>query len=182
MEPLFCLCAKRVVSFVFVWRPSLAMLCYMGGDVGHLWVYVWRWSACLDEVSWWDRQKTVALENLRNEVRSDPSLHRDCVTAHTPLREVAFWQRTMASFLTWSSWLLIQRTKNFKGETGLVCITSIAYVFSLNSLCKKDKVQMETIEGFANFVYFVDVWVREQAQYRACEHAQRTKNALNRHR
>ena len=36
VETLFCLCAKRVVSFVFVWPPSLAMLCYMGGDVGHV--------------------------------------------------------------------------------------------------------------------------------------------------
>ena len=51
----------------------------------------------------------VSLEDLRNEMRPDPvpALATQC--KKIPLREVAFWQQTMASFLASSS-LQIQRT------------------------------------------------------------------------
>ena len=39
---------------------------------------------------------------------------------------------------------------------------------------------METIEGFLNFVYFINFWTREQAQSHDCKHAERTTNVINR--
>ena len=49
---LFCLCV--------VWPPCLAILCYMGGDVGHV-VYMCEGggggSISLGEVSWWGIQR-----------------------------------------------------------------------------------------------------------------------------
>ena len=38
---------------------------------------------------------------------------------------------------------------------------------------------METIEGFVNFVYFIDFWTREQAQWKLCKLAERTTNVMN---
>ena len=40
---------------------------------------------------------------------------------------------------------------------------------------------METIEGFVNFVYFINFWTREQAQSQVCKHAERTTNVINGH-
>ena len=40
---------------------------------------------------------------------------------------------------------------------------------------------METIEGFVNFVYFINFWMREQAQSKVCKHAERTTSVINGH-
>ena len=40
---------------------------------------------------------------------------------------------------------------------------------------------METIEGFVNFVYFINFWTREQAQSNDCKHTEWTTNVINRH-
>ena len=40
---------------------------------------------------------------------------------------------------------------------------------------------METIEGFVNFVHFVNFWTKEQAQSQGCKHEERTKNVINGH-
>ena len=40
---------------------------------------------------------------------------------------------------------------------------------------------METIEGFVNFVYFINFWMREQAQSKVCKHAERTTSVINSH-
>ena len=40
---------------------------------------------------------------------------------------------------------------------------------------------METIEGFANFVYFINFSTKEQAQSQVCKNAERTTNLTNGH-
>ena len=40
---------------------------------------------------------------------------------------------------------------------------------------------METIEGFVNFVYFINFWTREQTQSQVCKHEERTTNVINGH-
>ena len=40
---------------------------------------------------------------------------------------------------------------------------------------------METIEGFVNFVCFINFWTREQAQSQVCKHAEGTTNVINGH-
>ena len=40
---------------------------------------------------------------------------------------------------------------------------------------------METIEGFVNFVYFINFWTREQAQSRGCKHEEWTTNVIYGH-
>ena len=40
---------------------------------------------------------------------------------------------------------------------------------------------METIEGFVNFVYFINFRTREQAQSQVCKHEERTTNVINGH-
>ena len=40
---------------------------------------------------------------------------------------------------------------------------------------------METIEGFVNFVYLINFWMREQAQSQVCKHEERTTNVINGH-
>ena len=57
--------------------------------------------------------------------------------APTLLREVVFWQLTMALFLASSSFF--NKRRILKGETWIVYRTSIVYFFSLNSLRKRVK-------------------------------------------
>ena len=40
---------------------------------------------------------------------------------------------------------------------------------------------METIEGFVNFVYYINFWTREHAQSQLCKHAERVTNEINGH-
>ena len=40
---------------------------------------------------------------------------------------------------------------------------------------------METIEGFANFVYFINFWTKKQAQSQVCKNAEWTTNVTNGH-
>ena len=97
----------------------------------------------------------VAVENLRNEMRPDPvpALATQCT--RIPLCEVAFRQRTMASFLASSS-LQIQRTQNLE-RRDLGCIQNLYSLFLFSKLAaQKGKAQMETVEGFVNFVYFTN--------------------------
>ena len=40
---------------------------------------------------------------------------------------------------------------------------------------------METIEGFVNFVYFINFWTKEQAQSQVWKNAEQTTNVTNGH-
>ena len=40
---------------------------------------------------------------------------------------------------------------------------------------------METVEGFVNFVYYINFWTREHSQSQLCKHAERVTNVINGH-
>ena len=84
------------------------------------------------------------------------------MTARTLLREVAFWQRTMALFLVSSS--LFNSTNVIFERRVLGCIQNLYSLFIFTKFtAQKGKARMETVEGFVNFVYFINFWTREQA-------------------
>ena len=64
----------------------------------------------------------------------------------------------------------------------LGCIQNLYSLFLFTKFAaQKGKARMETTEGFVNFVYFINFWTREQAQSKACKHAERTTNVINGH-
>ena len=112
------------------------------------------------------------------------SVYKDCdcycVTARTLLREVAFWQRTMALFLVSSSLFNSTNVECWKERPELYT-EPLKFIFFTNFAAQKCKARMETIEGFVNLVYFINFWTREQAQSKVCKHAEWTTNVINGH-